>query len=241
MKGPKGPFAFNQLVFSNFFKSLKIRTAWRKDFFDTLRRPVWPPGTGCEMFRPRWLLWLGRADMQSAPTGLVGMIRIFSEFCRRGGLYGRPEPGALCSSPDGCFGWARTRDARCVRRGRIGHRTAARAAIQAAPTGSQPAFRRGGYQPPEPRDPDCMPRAIIPFVGADAHIGPQAPGQQGSTSGPWMAGPWRNSAVGAAYMAARNRARNVPAPVVALAGQGGYAIRPYRIGWNDPDFLGILP
>ena len=37
VKGPKGPFAFNQLVFSNFFKSLKIRTAWRKDFFDTLR------------------------------------------------------------------------------------------------------------------------------------------------------------------------------------------------------------
>ena len=36
MKGPKGPFAFNQHVFSNFFKSLKIRTAWRKDFFDTL-------------------------------------------------------------------------------------------------------------------------------------------------------------------------------------------------------------
>ena len=36
MKGPKGPFAFNQHVFSNFFKSLKIRTAWRKDCFDTL-------------------------------------------------------------------------------------------------------------------------------------------------------------------------------------------------------------
>ena len=40
---PKGkrswpePCAFNQLVFSNFFKSLKIRTAWRKDFFDTLK------------------------------------------------------------------------------------------------------------------------------------------------------------------------------------------------------------
>ena len=32
-----GPCAFNQHVFSNFFKSLKIRTAWRKDFFDTLR------------------------------------------------------------------------------------------------------------------------------------------------------------------------------------------------------------
>ena len=44
--------------------------------------------------------------MQSAPTGLVGMIRIFSEFCRRGGLYGRPEPGAKCSGPGGCFGWA---------------------------------------------------------------------------------------------------------------------------------------
>src|SRR5699024_1876661 len=31
-----GPCAFNQHVFSNFFKSLKIRPAWRKDFFDTL-------------------------------------------------------------------------------------------------------------------------------------------------------------------------------------------------------------
>ena len=31
-----GPCAFNQHVFSNFFKSLKIRTAWRKDFFATL-------------------------------------------------------------------------------------------------------------------------------------------------------------------------------------------------------------
>src|SRR5699024_9126898 len=29
--------AFNQHVFLNFFKSLKIRAAWRKDFFDTLK------------------------------------------------------------------------------------------------------------------------------------------------------------------------------------------------------------
>ena len=93
--------------------------------------------------------WAG-ADMQSAPTGLVEMIRIFSEFCRRGGLYGRPEPGALCSGPGGSGGWARTRDARpygwCVRRGRIGHRTAARAAIQAAPTGSQAWVRSMGVR-----------------------------------------------------------------------------------------------
>ena len=69
---------------------------------------------------------------------------------RRGGLYGRPEPGALCSSPGGSGGWARTRDARpygwCVRRGRIGHRTAARAAIQAAPTGSQAWVRSMGVR-----------------------------------------------------------------------------------------------
>src|SRR5699024_11615312 len=36
VQGVKTPCAFNQHVFSNFFKSLKIRTAWRKDFFDTL-------------------------------------------------------------------------------------------------------------------------------------------------------------------------------------------------------------
>ena len=64
--------------------------------------------------------------------------RALAEFCRRGGLYGRPEPGAICSGPGGSGGWEGTRDARpygwCVRRGRIGHRTAARAAIQAAPT-----------------------------------------------------------------------------------------------------------
>ena len=38
-----GPCTFNQHVFSNFFKSLKIRTAWRKDFFDTLGRIYNPP------------------------------------------------------------------------------------------------------------------------------------------------------------------------------------------------------
>ena len=37
MQGVKAPCAFNQYVFLNFFKSLKIRTAWRKDFFDTLK------------------------------------------------------------------------------------------------------------------------------------------------------------------------------------------------------------
>ena len=29
--------------FETFFESFKIRTAWRKDFFDTLGRPLWPP------------------------------------------------------------------------------------------------------------------------------------------------------------------------------------------------------
>ena len=44
MKGAKAPFAFNRHVFLNFLESLKIRTAWRKDFFDTLRerRPALP-------------------------------------------------------------------------------------------------------------------------------------------------------------------------------------------------------
>ena len=37
VQGVKTPCAFNQYGFSNFFKSLKIRPAWRKDFFDTLR------------------------------------------------------------------------------------------------------------------------------------------------------------------------------------------------------------
>ena len=36
MKGAKAPFAFNRHVFLNFLESLKIRPAWRKDFFDTL-------------------------------------------------------------------------------------------------------------------------------------------------------------------------------------------------------------
>ena len=47
VQGVKTPCAFNQYGFSNFFKSLKIRPAWRKDFFDTLGRIKYPPGTGC--------------------------------------------------------------------------------------------------------------------------------------------------------------------------------------------------
>ena len=68
-----GPCAFNQYVFSNFFKSLKIRTAWRKDFFDTLWRPVWPPGT---MSRFAW--------------GFDGSVRLRAP--RRGRCPHRPAP-----------------------------------------------------------------------------------------------------------------------------------------------------
>ena len=43
VQGVKTPCAFNQYGFSNFFKSLKIRPAWRKDFFDTLGAAISRP------------------------------------------------------------------------------------------------------------------------------------------------------------------------------------------------------
>jgi hypothetical protein len=40
VQGVKTPCAFNQTGFSNFFQSLKNRTAGQKDFFDTLKKEV---------------------------------------------------------------------------------------------------------------------------------------------------------------------------------------------------------
>ena len=54
----------------------------------------------------------------------------------------------------------------------------------------------------------------------------------GLVTGGHKALPYRSAwefAVGAGFIPARNRVRCVPAPVVAQAGQGGYAIRPYSV------------
>ena len=101
MQGVKTPCAFNQHVLSNFFKSLKIRTAWRKDFFDTLRRPVWPPGTGCDMFQPRWLLRLG-TDARCAPLRVVRSAGVHrTSNCDAGGHTGRPYGSASLGAVNG--------------------------------------------------------------------------------------------------------------------------------------------
>ena len=94
MQGVKTPCAFNQYGFSNFFKGLKIRTAWRKDFFDTLCGFYIRPKPGSIYPGPRWLRELG-TDAPCAPLrGAVG-VGAFDTSVRTGGYKIRPYKPAL--------------------------------------------------------------------------------------------------------------------------------------------------
>ena len=95
-----GPCAFNQSVFSNFFKSLKIRPAWRKDFFATLGRPVWPPLPRFR-FAP-WVRWVRSAGVH--PTQ---RLRPRLRSSRRGRCPHRPASLCVQGSPPAAAGVGR--------------------------------------------------------------------------------------------------------------------------------------
>ena len=67
MQGVKTPCAFNNTGFSNFFESLKNRTAGRKYFFDTLKPPVKPEAFSLHKYRKQ----LSYADAQIISDGVA--------------------------------------------------------------------------------------------------------------------------------------------------------------------------